>query len=238
MAGSGVENGLHCEICGNPLTGKQRRACSQKCRDALRTRAAADRKNLEREVAEHEVTKAVQAEVAAQVGAVTQEVMTEQVLQHIRRFVHLVPQALDAIEKNLGSDDPDVRQKAATTLLRYTLGNPSVAPPSLEQEKPPIKIEFGIPRADTVGPAKGGGIRPLLDSSDLPDLTIDGVEATSIDAESLDLDDVETCEKRICMECNNEKCVDEFVGNSFRCKDCDARLQARVREQFGKVNLG
>lgn len=231
---AGVENGLTCEICGKPLTGKQRRACGLEHRNQLRTRAAADRASLERQVAEHEVTKAVQTEVAAEVGPVVREALTENIMSQIQRFVHLIPAALDAIEKNLVAEDPDVRQKAATTLLRYTMGNPSVAPPSLEVDKPAIQIQFGIPRSDTIGPARGGGVRPL---SELTGMVPIG-PTPIIDVESADLDDNSTCEHQVCMECGLEKCLDEFVGSSFRCKDCDARLQARVREQFGKVNLG
>lgn len=203
---------------------------------ALRTVAAKSRADLEREIAQHEVTEAVRDEVSKTVGAVTQEAMTEEVLKHIRSFVFLVPKALQAIEKNLDAEDADVRQKAAQTLLRYTLGNTSVAPPSIEQEKQPMQVVFSIPRSDTVGPAKGGGVRPLTVMPPVSDAMLQ--MPAFVDVESTDLDDIDTCTKKVCMECGNEKCEDEFVGQSYRCKDCDRRLQARVADQFGKVDLG
>lgn len=236
-------NGLTCEICGKPLTGKQRRACSPTCRNKLRSLAQTDRKQLQAELTKHVVTEAVATEVTAQVGPVVREALTDDIMSHIQRFVHLVPQALDAIEKNLKAEDPDVRQKAATTLLRYTMGNPSVAPPPIEESKAPLKVEFMIPRADTAGPARGGGVRPM----ELSDETTyepagagpqphDHVHVLEATAE--EMDDFVTCEKRECIECNLEKCDDEFVGMSFRCKDCDARLKSRVLGEFGRIDLG
>lgn len=228
-------NGLKCEICGKPLTGKQRRACGPEHRNQIRSRAGADRKLLAEEVAKHEVTEAVREEVVAIAHEATQEAMSAELLAQIQRFVFLIPKALDAVTKNLDNEDPDIRQKAAALLLKYTMGNASIAPPSLEQQDQPLQITFAIPRANTVGPAKGGGIRPLLtESSDTSVLDV----APVIDVESTDLDDQHTCEKRTCMECGLEKCVDEFVGQSFRCKHCDALLRARVEDEFGHPQLG
>lgn len=229
-------NGLKCEICGKPLVGKQRRACGKPHSQALRSRARSDRALLERQVMEHNVTEAVSDEIVQKAREVTQEAMTKEVLKQIERFVYLIPNALNAIEKNLGSDDPDIRQKAATTLLRYTMGNASVAPPSLEQQSSPLQVVFAVPRSDQAGPTPGGGVRPLLE----PPAGAVGIPSGGpiIDVESTDLDDNMTCEHRICMECGLEKCVDEFVGESPRCKDCDRRLKERVEKQFGHVDLG
>lgn len=226
-------NGLKCEVCGKPLTGKQRRACGPEHRNQIRSRAGADRKLLAEEVAKHEVTEAVREEVVALAHEATQEAMSAELLTQIQRFVFLIPKALDAITTNLDDEDPDIRQKAATLLLKYTMGNASVAPPSLEQQDQPLQINFTIPRADTVGPAKGGGVRPLL--TEVSDLS---VQAPVIDVESTDLDDRNTCEKRTCMECGLEKCADEFIGQSYRCKHCDGLLRARVEGEFGHPQLG
>jgi hypothetical protein len=235
MAGTGKPNGLKCEICHKPLTGKQRRVCSKECRAKLITGAAADRRALARQVAEHEVTQAVQTEVAEQVAPIVREALTEDILVQIQRFVHLIPAALDAVEKNLADEDADVRQKAATTLLRYTMGNPSVAPPSLEQTPAPLQIVFPIPRANSIGPARGGGIQPLLSATPASAMPAAGMPVLDVDPAQ---DDIDTCTKRTCMECSLDKCEDEFVGSSFRCKDCDRQLQERVMGEFGKVDLG
>lgn len=226
-------NGLTCEVCGNPLTGKQRRACSAKCRNALRTSASADVAARVREVAQNTAVEAVQDEMKEQVGKVVQEALTDEITAQLKGFVHLIPNALAAIEKNLASEDDDVRQKAATTLLRYTLGNPSVAPPSITPEAEPLQIQFMIPRSDSVGPAPGGGIRPLAAGAEPGH-----VHQHAIDVESTDLDDIQTCEQRVCMECGLPKCADEFVGQSPRCLDCHRRLQERVEHEFGHVDLG
>lgn len=223
-------NGLKCEICGKPLIGKQRRACSDKCRNQLRSVAGAEVKKRATEIAETQALTAVQTEMQKQVGKITQEALRGEVEKQLQGFVFLIPTALAALKNNLEHGDIDQKQKAATTLLRYTLGNPSVAPPSLEVAPEPMQIVFAVPRSDTLGPAPGGGVRPITDAP--------LIEAPIIDVESTALDSIDTCTRLQCMECGLEKCVDEFVGASRRCKDCDRKLKDRVEKQFGHVNLG
>jgi hypothetical protein len=213
MTSSIKPNGLKCEVCGKPLHGKQRRACSQECRSKLGSQEAADRKVLARTVAENLVTKAVQDELDKQVGPVVQEVLTDQVLTSIRTMVFMMPAAIEALSTNLQSNDEELRHKAAALLLRYTMGNPSVAPPSLEAQPAPLQVNFTIPRAEAPH---------THEHSDLMEGDVDS----------------EGEEMRECMECHLVKPLGEFVGKSHRCTSCQKLLEDRVQEQFGAVQMG
>lgn len=205
-------NGLKCEVCGKPLTGKQRRACGKEHGQQLRGRASADRANMARTVAENLVTASVQAELDKQVGPVVREALTENILGSIRSMVFLMPQAIEALHNNLINGDVDQKQKAATTLLRYTMGNPSVAPPSLEASPAPLQVLFNVPLSGSLPAA--------------PDDLIEGAEPD------------EAAELKECMECHQHKPLSAFVGRSDRCKDCHARLMERVEDEYGRVDLG
>lgn len=218
-------NGLSCEVCGKPLSGKQRRACSSECRTKLGTAAAADRAQLAREVARNQVTEVVRTALEAEVGPVVREALTAEVMKSIKSMVDLMPAAIAALGDNLSAEDPELAQKAATTLLRYTMGNPSVAPPPITEEKSPLQINFTIPRADGSGPRDAH-----WQAQTAPDTT----------AEDLDVigDALEEGELRECMECHIVKPTDQFVGQSPRCQSCHDQLVARVTADYGKIDLG
>jgi hypothetical protein len=136
---------------------------------------------------------------------VVREALTDDVLRAIEKLVHLTPAVVDAIQEDLEQDDDKtLRQRAYTLLAKYTLGNPSVAPPPPEQAAQGMQVTFVMPRP---GDTTTAAIEPQSDS--------DAVEL------------------RTCIECKTDKPSQDFVGNSDRCTQCHDDLQARVQERFG-----
>jgi hypothetical protein len=74
------------------------------------------------------------------------EAMTESVLVGIDRLIKATPTALAALEADLTNQDDTIRQRAYTLLLKYTMGNPSVAPPSQAVQPAGMTVQFNLPR--------------------------------------------------------------------------------------------
>jgi hypothetical protein len=208
-----------CRYCGEPLKPRQKVMCGKtECRrkhlqhnnSGLATKANAERRAVAKAAADLAVTE----EVHNQVAEVVREELTQAVLESIGKAVKLLPKAIEALANIIESDetDPDQKRQAATTLLRYTMGNQSVAPPSVEEEKAPLQVHFNIP----------GGELPKHEVT---------AEVTS-DAE----DEGELHE---CVECHLWKpWPEQFASQSDRCQACDAGLRRRLEEQYGKISLG
>lgn len=207
-----------CRYCGEPLTGRQTVMCNRKdCRRAhgqANTRGMAKKQAEERrEVAKAAADLAVTQEVHDQVAEVVREELTASVLESIGTAVKLLPKAITTLAEIMESDtaDHDQKRQAATTLLRYTMGNQSVAPPSVEEDKAPLQVNFNIPGGDLPEPVR--------------------VEADAIAEEA--------GEEHECVECHLWKpWPEQFVGLSDRCKACDAGLRQRLEDQYGKIKLG
>ncbi len=134
-----------CAICGESLEGKRPSAktCSDNCRSKLALQRKTARLHAVDDAAKTAVAETVQEQVREYVN---REILTEDLLERIKTMVGLTPAAIAAIEDLLGSEDSEVALRAAQTILRYTMGNPSVAPPSLEQAASPMTIAFNLPR--------------------------------------------------------------------------------------------
>lgn len=147
-----------CTECGASLREKQASAitCSEKCRKA-RTRRLAKKRTVK--VPEHlapmkdAVAKAttdmdaVHEVVKDELRPVVREAITDDVLLAVDKLMrNVVPAALAAIEDDIRNGDAEVRQRAYTLLMKYTLGNPSVAPKPDAPSGQPIQINFELPR--------------------------------------------------------------------------------------------
>ncbi len=86
----------------------------------------------------HEVAK-------EELRPVVRDAITEDVLRSIDGLMRLSPRAVELIAADLESSNEAVRQKAYTLLLRYTLGNPAVAP-TPEATTPPMQVVFNMPQ--------------------------------------------------------------------------------------------
>ena len=204
--------------CTNHLTGKQKKYCSNACRaiDSHMRRRAEARMLTESLVLE---------EVREALAPVARELMTDEVLRNIHAMVNLLPQATLALAKNLASGDAQVRQKAADSLLKFTMGNPSVAPEPVGGDKAPLQVVIGA-AIET----------PQLVRNEAVPSTAEQVPIAEL-APGAAGDDLETPVDegplRECLECHAFKPPREFVGESPRCQVCHDTLMAQVAERFG-----
>lgn len=173
---------------------------------------------------------AVAREVLAdELRPVVREHLSGRVLQSIGDMVDLLPLAQDALREDLtavrlvmdGDGNPiadgdspdgwmyapdgDRRQKAVALVLKYTVGQPGLAPQPEAPAQAPMVVHFnGMP-------APSGF-----------------VDAT---AEVIELG----MNERLCDTCHEPKDVTEFVGGSNRCETCHEanreRVQAAIAER-------
>lgn len=146
-----------CTECDKPLGAharKDKKTCGDTCRKNRSQRIAnARRRGGQNRHPEHmrETAAAAAKDVAAEVAReeirpYVREAMTDDVLQSVGRLVSLQPKAIDMLERDLESSDETIRQRAYTLLLRYTMGNPSVAPASAEIQPAAVSVVFNVPR--------------------------------------------------------------------------------------------
>ena len=83
---------------------------------------------------------------------VVREAMTADVLGGIDSLIKLTPRAIQLLEEQMESSDETIAQRAVTLLLKYTMGNPSVAPPPAQQAPAPMSVTFNIPRPGDTTP--------------------------------------------------------------------------------------
>lgn len=84
--------------------------------------------------------------MAEELRPIVREAITHDVLQAIETLVGLNEDAIAVLKTQLESEDETIQQRAATLILKYTLGNPSVAPPPTEKAPAPMSVTFNIPR--------------------------------------------------------------------------------------------
>ena len=154
-----------CSECGTALVtaeGKAKPAgtktCSGSCRQARARRLKRQQKERGSKsphapevrdiaaVARGEVKDLVHEVAKEELRPVVRDAMTEDVLRSIDRLVRLTPSAIDKLEEDLASSDETIRQRAYTLLLKYTMGNPSVAPAPTEQQPQGLTVIFNAPR--------------------------------------------------------------------------------------------
>jgi hypothetical protein len=129
--------------------------CSVKCRSARARRLkreAAKRGGDKRSAHVQEVSDALKDGDALHEAAVDEfrplvrEAMTDDVLRGIDLLIKATPLALAALQADLTNSDDAIRQRAYTLLLKYTMGNPSVAPPSQQAAPAGLTVQFNLPR--------------------------------------------------------------------------------------------
>ncbi len=98
-------------------------------------------------VAEEVENGAAMHEAAVEVfKPLIREAMTEKVLGGIQSLIDMQPEALAALRQDLSSNDDKIKQNAYTLWFKYTMGNPSVAPPSTTQAPSGLTVQFNLPR--------------------------------------------------------------------------------------------
>lgn len=205
-------NGRHCLQCGKPLVGKQLKFCTRNHKQAWHHAQRNPAGIIGKALTNSNTSEVVAAEVNNLVTEVVREQLTADVLRAIGKAVEHLPKAIETLVDIMESDnaDPDQKRQAASTLLRYTMGNTSVAPPSVEEDKAPLQVTFNVPGGELPG---GKGVAPPPDA--------------------------EAHEQHECVECHLWKdWPEEFVGQSDRCCACNAALKQRLESQYGPIKLG
>lgn len=144
-----------CLNCGKDIShrGTRARTCGPTCRKALeRARdaqsALADvREETTPAKATSMVKREVEREVRAIVKPVVREALTEDVLTSLQDLIRLTPAAVETLADHMQGDDPVLAQKAATTVMRYTVGHQALVTPQ-EATAPQIVVNFDLPRPD------------------------------------------------------------------------------------------
>lgn len=201
---------------GPPLAGQM--TCGRSCRDKRPRRLKREKAERDaqlvrnRELPEHlkPISDAVRGDVRdvthqvlkEAIRPIVQEALTPDVLAGLGELVNLMPDAIVALGEDIRGNDPELRQRAYTLLLKYTAGNATIAPASKEAAPSPMTVVFEMPRP-------GDAAKPL--PAVAPE---DAVEV------------------RDCVECEATKPAPEFVDGSNRCLSCQGVLEDMIAQRF------
>src|ERR1700749_2407424 len=132
-----------CSECGADISTKPAKTltCSSAHRQQrarrLRRRAR-EQKNLEAQpealnimsgVIRDRLKDSAHEAIKENLAPVIREALTEETLKAVQRLISLTPAAVAAIEEDLAGDDPVLRQRAYTLLVKYTVGHPAIVKP-------------------------------------------------------------------------------------------------------------
>jgi PBSX family phage terminase large subunit len=176
-----------CSECGEPLAGRPlgTKTCSTSCRQKRSRRLAKQRKNIARKGGEYPAHLSELSAVARDVAPdlmrdvireearpIAREALTEDVLRSTQELLALTPLAVAEHRLDLASGDERVRQKATEFVLRYTLGNQSIAPTATNNPAPMQVVlnwpTAGAPPAEAPEVAVDGQDRPSSEDYTLP----------------------------------------------------------------------
>lgn len=141
-----------CLNCGADIShrGTRAKTCSDTCRQALSRRKPLPQRLVDE--VNHNATatvvkRAVEQEVREFIKPVVREALTEDVLGALQNLVSLTPDAVATLAHDMQGDDAVLAQKAATTVLRYTVGHQALVTPQ-EVTAPQLVVNFALPRPD------------------------------------------------------------------------------------------
>lgn len=156
---------------------------------------------------EDQVQAATEAAIKEAVEQTIEEALTADVKKALQRAVQLTPKAIDAIEKDLESENEFLRQHAYQTLLKYTIGSQNLVPDMGEDKQPMTVVIEGLARPT----------EPIVTERQKPHTASELEETLS--------DDSTPASYRICDSCGQPKPAEEFMGNSNRCTVCFDRIR-------------
>lgn len=153
------------------------------------------------------------ADIRERIEPITRELLTDEVLQQLSVLTDLLPMALKELSYELSVDedgkplveDSELRHKAAMQVLKWTVGNQSIAPAGEGHDATQIQVVIG------------GSMQTDIPDPQAQHMMVDG----------------EVVEMRECSECHISKPTDEFVGQSNRCLVCHQRLLNEASEKYG-----
>lgn len=209
-----------CSECGGSLAGKSPKAktCGDRCRAARARRKIRDARREEEisQAPQHiqELTAQVRREAPSVIDKVmreelrpiVREALTEDVIRAIDGMLKLTPRAIELIAADMEDEDPLVRQKAYTLLMKYTTGHPALIQANDTNAGSQINVSFELPRPS---------------------------DTATHDAEAVEEAEVEE-EDRTCDICESVKPVSQFVSDSSRCIECFEKWKATINTEFAQ----
>lgn len=159
-----------------------------------------------------EITERVRGEVKdvahkvieEEIRPVVREQITADTLAAIGQMVGLTPRAVAAIEADLDSEDPVIRQRAYTLIMKYTVGHQAIVRPPEEDKSQALTVHFELPRPETPAPVEG---------------------AAEVIEEAEVVEDQKECDT-----CHQMKPESEFIAGSFRCESCFSGFHDKEQE--------
>lgn len=152
-----------CSECGYTLAGRpaQTKTCSDKCRSTRSRRVRRANREMEEfadannagaeviaQIVRNEAPDLVTKVMKEQLTPIVREALTEDTLRAINDMVGLTPRAVAAMSEDLDSEDPTIRQRAYTLLIKYTVGHPAIVKPQEQDPNQVLEVHFNLPRPD------------------------------------------------------------------------------------------
>ena len=172
-----------CSECPNELSSDnpKARTCSTHCRQKrarrLKNAAKAVVPDETRDRARERVADEARNLAREELRPVVREAITEDVRTGIANLLGLTQKAVDAIGEDLGSEDVDVRQRAYSTFLRYTLGRADLTA-GVQDTGGQMVVNFNLPRPD--------GPEVVVEATAIPDELVRHCEMCGQDKEPRD----------------------------------------------------
>lgn len=155
-----------------------------------------------------------------ELAPIIREALTDEVLQSIHKLVGLTPAAVAQLGEDLHNENANIRQKAYSLLLRYTVGHPALIHPVEDESSKQLIVNFAMPRPAAEPAFQGMMGQPT--EAEIPDV-------------ELVADDEDT---RECDVCDGSFPVSQFIANSNRCSSCFQRLQDNVKDMLAPGKAG
>lgn len=199
-----------CSECSKSLAGlaSSARTCGENCRKKRQRRRAKLNHETQVEaeatigqIVRNEAPDVVTRVLHQELEPIVREALDENVLRAISQMVGLTPRAVQVLAEQLESPDPVLAERAAITVMKYTVGHPALVKPA-GTTSPPFTVQFELPR-----PAE------QTSRSDQEELITDAVEADAT---------------RVCDVCGQEKPDDQFEADSNRCSSCFREYRERL----------
>lgn len=153
-----------CSECSNLLSGSRpgTKTCSPSCRQKRSRRI----KRIKREEQEFQKSNPEAAQLISdmlhrerpdyvknviqkELQPIVRDALTEDTLRAIQSLIGLTPRIVELISQDLEHDDPVVRQKAYSLIMKYTVGHPAMVKADDAAGAGQLIVNFGLPRPDS-----------------------------------------------------------------------------------------
>jgi hypothetical protein len=146
-----------CSECGKPLgedAHPRKRTCSKNCRKKRSLRIQRRKAELAEQraegsdvIAQHigDHPEAINDAITKELQPLIRGAITEDTLRGISNLLGLLPEAVERIKDDLSHPNASVRQRAYTTLLKYTVGQQLLVGEAKDDTRQ-LHVNFNLPR--------------------------------------------------------------------------------------------